>query len=63
MELGKPQSEICSKCFITNNKLRHMPCKYKIKEWIARYKAVSPIILLDEYDNFKEIEVKQWIKN
>jgi len=62
MELGKPQSEICSKCLAENNS-RRMPCKYKTKEWITKYKAVSPIMLLGEYDNFKEIEVKQWIKN
>lgn len=54
MELGKPQSEICSKCLTTNNKLRRMPCKYKTKEWIAKYKVVSPIMLLGEHDNFKE---------
>jgi hypothetical protein len=63
MELGKPQSGICSKCFIINNKLCCMTCKYKTKEWVAKCKAISPIMLLGEYDNFKEIEEKQWIKN
>lgn len=56
MELGKPQSKICSKCFITNNKLRCMTCKHKTKEWVTKCKAVSPIMLLGEHDNFKERE-------
>lgn len=54
MELGKPQSEICSKCFITNNKLRCMTCKYKTKEWVTKCKATHSIIMLGEHDNFKE---------
>lgn len=40
-----------------------MICKYKTKEWITKCKAVSLVMLLGEHDNFKEREVKQWIKN
>ena len=54
MELGKSQSEICSKCYVKNNILRCMTCKHKTKEWITECKAVSPIMLLGEHDNFKE---------
>lgn len=63
MELEKPQSKICSKCYVKNNSLRCMTCKHKTEEWIAKYKEVLSIRLLGEHDNFKEIEVKQWIKN
>ena len=54
MELGKPQSEICSKCFVENNSLRCMTCKHKTEEWVAKCKATHSIILLGEHDNFKE---------
>lgn len=56
--MEKPQSEICSKCFVKNNILRCMTCKYKTKEWVTKCKAVSPIMLLGEHDNFKEKERK-----
>jgi hypothetical protein len=54
MKNRKPQSEICSKCFVTNNALRCMTCKYKTKEWLTEYKNAHSIIMLGEYDNFKE---------
>ena len=54
MELGKPQSEICSKCLVKNNYLRCMTYKHKTKEWLIKCKATHPIILLGEHDNFKE---------
>ena len=57
VKIGKPKNEICDKCFVKNNSLRCMTCKHKTEEWMAKCRAIHPIMLLGECDNFKEKEV------
>lgn len=51
--MSKPNTEKCSECFVKNNALRCMTCKYKTLEWINNYALRHPIMLLGEHDNFK----------
>ena len=54
--MSKPQSDICSKCFVINNKLRCMTCCHKTDEWVKQCIAEKGMMILHECDNFKEAQ-------